>query len=195
MAEITVTSSGITNPSTTTRFYKGASGVRPPASAGALPYERAEHTTGEYSNASADDTSYALKNTNYNYAGHELEFKIPAVVLAGILTRIDFSVLAYGSDGYSVYGWRLYIKNLATGAWQYLTETTSSGYVTLSSAAESNLDDYIDANGRICLLAISRSPMDGNGSGADLNIDYAFIKFTYTPGAAEESFRTRISFF
>lgn len=194
---VTLTTAGITNPSSTTRAYKGVSNSKPPASGGALGVS-VEFSTSDYTDASTSNNVYASQvgNSLQTYAGLLVQFYVPSY--QRVISRIDFGMEGKASDGYvNGYGWTLYLKNNNTPAWDSIA--TVSGSFTDQSQTGSKtttLSYWVDSNYRIQLLMMSNA-IDGNGSGAEAYLDYTYVTLTYTnlvgypgifPGGKTEGF-------
>ena len=173
MTTATLTTTGITNPSSTTRAYTGGDSSDP---AGAtFSGGDTEFSTSDYTAAGADDAnSVAYTNGSDSYVGERIELFVPAD--KRVITQIDFGIKGSGDNGYSSgYDWKLYIWNTNTVSWEYIGISTSS----VTGSKTTNLTYYVDANYRIKMLMIS-SLKDGNGSGPNISCQYAYATITYT---------------
>jgi hypothetical protein len=178
MATITLTTSGITNPSTTTRGYTGGINVRPPASAGGFISDK-ELTSLQYDYAKASDNVRAYPVESTAYQGIRFEFYVPAAYRD--ISQIDFGIEAYGYDGYtSAYGWTLYVKNNNTTEWDQIADTSGIADETLTGQKTTDFAYWIDAGYRICILCVNKG-YDSNGGGEGMQVDYAYVTLTYTP--------------
>jgi hypothetical protein len=183
MATITLTTAGISNPSSTHRGYAGEAYQLPPASGGGFS-PSAELTTTEYTSVSSSNNVRATFNAagSTSYAGIRTEFYVDTAYRT--ITQIDFGMEGYAQNGMGAYGWKLYIRNNNTNAWDLIATKTGSSDETATGTKTVNLTYWLDSNYRIQLLMESSEGPDGNGSLSVVYLDYAYVTLTYTPVAA-----------
>ena len=121
MSTITLTTAGVTKPSTTSLGYNSGAVAQPPSGGADLT---AEITTAQYTAASALDGSYVPCYSNA-FAGIELKLQIPSVSRGNTWTG-----LAYGMSAFCQYeggnGWIFYVRNNSAGAWESVAASTTT---------------------------------------------------------------------
>lgn len=185
MSTATYTTSGVTNPSSTHKFYTGIC-TNPPNFTTPIPTPT-ELSTAEYSNVSADDTNYATLTSGDSFVGIMGEFQLEAsIVDTKAISAMYFAVIAsgasYGGDGFNIY-----VKNIYTGAWVSAsamgagganTDTAYKGYHIHLDAY--NLFKFIDSNNKFTFMVVNRGDAGGSAYTPTISLDYAYVELTYT---------------
>lgn len=175
MGETTYNFSGISSPSGTHFCKKGHNGT-PPAAGGNLTDETEASTT-EYGRIDASDNTY-FEYIEKDKCGFRMRFVVSED--RATITRIDVKVEA-SAEGDVDNGWKLYIRNNSTPAWEQLATTGSGGDVELTGNKTANITDYIDADGYCFVLAKCNLEYEC-GCEPTMKVDYAEIKVTYSAG-------------
>ena len=177
MATVTYTFAGISNPSSTHLAKPGAQGDLPPAN-GALTAD-AEATSPQYTALATSDESRASAEDMFSHALWEFHWLI--TVDRATVTRIDISCEGWGFAD-SADGWRLYIRNNTTPAWDLLGQIANDGEVTLAGAITANISDYITAGGLIYVLA-EQVGLQQCDVWSTVEVDMTSCQLTYTPAS------------
>ena len=189
MGSSTITTAGCTKPSSTSLGYQGSSGTVPPASGNDPSVDLAEWTTAQYTQASAQDSSYVtFSNNDGNYPCLVVKLLIPVSLQGTTFTRIDYGIVGASAGNQGVgsgpSGYKLYILKVpATKGWELVGTAADSTTTTLTGFKTASITNYIDANYRIALLAEGTQTYDSNGGGCFMTYDYVYVTLTYAGGA------------
>jgi hypothetical protein len=123
---------------------------------------------------SDDDRHSKSVNVNLQYALLLFRFKIGAK--ANVLTKIVSSFEGYGiapaGNGVTIKVW-----DNATSTWEHAQSGTGSGDETITITLTSGIEDYVDSDGYIWLLARTTNPSNGS-TPAVIYCDYVECEIT-----------------
>ena len=179
MSTSTLTTNGVTNPSTTTRAYAGATAYQPPASGADLGF-KTEATTAQYSAMAVEDSTYwdACLGSNGVYFGVQVELQLPSELRNVTITQLDYG-MTFGASNYTTVGGKLYIRQNVTPVWEVIGQRTYGTVGLVSGSKTTGISNYVDSNYRVRLLLLSRSQYDDNGSTPYMRVSYVYVTVTY----------------
>lgn len=177
MAVELLTFSGITSPSSTHISIWGAATAQPPASGGS-PSSSSEATTEQYTAMASEDAAYlSFEMSEDTYGAVELEFQLSEGAASAVTNIELYARVSASADG--VEGFKLYVKNQSSSAWELLGTSTTNPY-SLSGNVSSSISNYLDANRRVHLLIVSRGMCIDANNAHFVNVDYAYANVTHT---------------
>jgi len=189
--DVTVTFSGITNPSSTHKAYYWYSATTTAWGTGGTEFGDNNYTAVSTSN----NKRYWIRRTAREAVYKSFDFNITSE----LGTAVDITQIVVGFEGYGVdyensggsdYETVFAIYKPSLVAWQTANGTGISGTwshstngdaLLTATITEANVSDFMSTDGIVTFTARSGCPDNSDGATADLYTDNVYIKITYTP--------------
>ena len=144
---------------------------------------RIEFTSVDYNNIRVNDNTYRVDVSSHRgyYSTHRFKFNIAEP--EGSITKFDILWDGFGYHDLGMRGATLYIWNFETGAYEQLDRDTNA-YVTLEGTIADNIEEYIDNDGSLIIIAEQNTRQWRFWRWTFLSYiasDYVMVDVTHTP--------------